>query len=125
MAEMGAESAEYEAEFIARIAVPVQTAEHEEPAAGGDLLPHPRQVVGHRGEREFVPRHRRLISVATPQAADRGVDLLECRRRQPDDPVVGLDEVLAKPNGPSTRTTRRLECHWHLLQSCRPGLYCI
>src|SRR5436190_1915213 len=38
---MGAESAEDEAEFIVRIAVPVETAEHEEPAAGRDLLPHP------------------------------------------------------------------------------------
>src|SRR5258707_14679936 len=122
---MGAESAEDEAEFIVRIAVPVETAEHEEPAAGRDLLPHPRQVVGHRGEREFVPRHRRVISVAAPEAAHRGVDLLECRRRQPDDPVVGLNEVLAKPDGPSARTKRRLECHWHLLQSCRTlALYC-
>src|SRR3979490_328080 len=119
---MGAESAEDEAELIVRIAVPVQTAEHEEPAAGRDLLPHPRQVGGHRGEREFVPRHRRVISVAGPEAAHRGVDLLECRRRQPDDPVFGLDEVLAKPDGPSTGTIRRLECHWHLLQSCGRSL---
>src|SRR3984893_12890496 len=122
---MGAESAEDEAELIVRIAVPVETAEHEEPAAGRDLPPHPRQLVGHRGEREFVPRHRRVIGVAAPEAAHRGVDLRECRRQQPDDPVVGLDEVLAKPDGSSTRTIRRLECHWHLLQSCRRSLCCI
>jgi hypothetical protein len=54
MAEMGAESAEDEAKFIVGIAVLVETAEHEEPAAGRDLLPHPRQVFGHRGQREFV-----------------------------------------------------------------------
>src|SRR5947199_6006452 len=101
---MGAESAEYEAELTVRIAVPVETAEHEEPAAGRDLLPHPRQVTGHRGEREFVPPHRHLVSVAAPEAAHRGVDLREGRRRQPHDPVVGLDEVLANPDGPSART---------------------
>src|SRR5262249_20928106 len=112
---MGAESAEDEAELVVGIAVPVETAEHEEPAAGRDLLPHPRQVVGHRGEREFFTPHRGVIRVAAPQAAHRGVDLLERRRRQADDPVVGLYEVLAKPNRPSTRTIRRLECHWHLL----------
>src|SRR5262245_42366554 len=125
VAEMGAESAEDEAELVVAIAVPVETAEHEEPAAGRDLPPHPRQVVGHRGEREFLSPHRRLIRVAAPQAAHRGVDLLECRRRQPDDLVVGLYEVLAKPDGPSTRTIRRLECHWHLLPSCRRSLCCI
>src|SRR5262245_28198988 len=116
---MGAESAEDEAELVVAIAVPVETAEHEEPAAGRDLGPHPRQVVGHRGEREFFTPHRGVIRVAAPQAAHRGVDLLECRRRQPDDPVVGLYEVPAKPNRPSTRTIRRLECHRHLLHSCR------
>src|SRR5262249_39344102 len=103
VAEMGAESAEDEAELVVGITVPVETAEHEEPAAGRVPPPHPRQVVGHRGEREFFPRHRRVISVAAPQAAYRGVDLLKCRRRQPDDPVVGLDEVLAQPDGPSAR----------------------
>src|SRR5215470_2044318 len=46
-AEMGAESAEDEAEFVVRIAVLVETAEHKEPPARCDLLPHPRQVVGH------------------------------------------------------------------------------
>ena len=66
MAEMGAEPAEDEAEFIVGIAVPVETAEHEEPTAGRDLLPHPRQVFGHRGQREFVSRHRRVIRVAAP-----------------------------------------------------------
>src|SRR6516164_2038986 len=119
---MGAESAEDEAEFVVAIAVPVETAEHEEPAAGRDLPPHPRQVVGHRGEREFLPRHRRVIRVAAPQAAHRGVDLLERRRRQPHDPVVGLDEVLAQPDGPSARTIGRLECHAHLLPSCGRSL---
>src|SRR5262245_2191962 len=117
VAEMGAESAEDEPEFVVAIAVPIETAEHEEPAAGRDLPPHPRQLVGHRGEREFFPRHRRVVSVAAPQAVDRGGDLLECRRRQPDDPVVGPHEILAKPHRPSTRTIRRLECHWHLLYS--------
>src|SRR5258705_13958253 len=101
---MGTESAEDEAEFIVGIAVLVETAEYEEPAAGRDFLPHPRQVVGHRSEREFVRRHRRVMSVAAPEAAHRGVDILECRRRQPDDPVVRLDKILAKPDGPSTRT---------------------
>src|SRR5262249_43375798 len=125
VAEMGAESAEDEAELVVAIAVPVETAEHEEPAAGRDLPPHTRQVVGHRGEREFVPPHRRVTRVAAPQAAHRGVDLLECRRRQPHDPVVGLDEVLAKPDGPSARTIRRLECHQHLLHACRRSLCCI
>src|SRR5215472_18817989 len=43
LAEMGAEPAEDEAEFVVAIAVPVETAEHEEPAAGRDLPPHPRQ----------------------------------------------------------------------------------
>src|SRR6266404_1497150 len=124
-AEMGAESAEDEAELIVGIAVPVETAEHEEPAAGCDLLPHPRQVVGHRDEREFFTRHRRVISVAAPQPAHRGVDLLERRRQQPHDPVVGLHEALAKPDGPSTRTIWRLECHRRLPQSCRRSLCCI
>src|SRR5712691_2538259 len=122
---MSAESAEDEAEFVVGIAVPVETAEHEEPAAGRDLVAHPRQVVGHRGEREFFPRHRRVISVAAAQAAHRGVDLLECRRRQPDDPVVGPHEVLAKPHRPSTRTIRRLERHEHLLPSCSCSSCCI
>src|SRR5204863_7663399 len=101
---MGAESAEDQAEFVVGIAVPVETTEHEEPAAGRDLVPHPRQVVGHRGEREFDPPNWHVISITAAEAAHAGVDLLECRRRQPDDPVAGLDEVLAKPDGPSTRT---------------------
>src|SRR5215471_2011575 len=121
-AEMGAETAEDEAELVVGVAVPVETAEHEEAAAGRDLLAHPLKLVGHRGEREFFPRHRRVIRVAAPQAAHRGVDLLECRRRQPDDPVVGLHEILAQPDGPSARTIRRLECHEHLLPSCRRSL---
>src|SRR5262245_37392777 len=114
---MDAEAAEDQAEVVVGIAVLVETAEHEEPAAGRDLLPHPRQVVRHRGEREFFSRYRRIISVAVAQASHRGIDLLERPRRQPDDPVVGLDEVLAKPDGPSTRTIRWLEWHRHLLQS--------
>src|SRR5215470_12824867 len=116
-AEMRAESAEDEAELVVGVAVPVETAEDEESAAGRDLLAHPLKLVGHRGEREFFPRHRRVVRVAAAQAAHRGVDLLECRRRQPDDPVLALHEVLAQPDGPSARTIRRLECHWRLLQS--------
>src|SRR5262249_55989483 len=42
-----------------------------------------------------------------------------------DDPVVGLDEVLAKPHRPSTRTIRRLGSHEDLLPSCRRSLCCI
>src|SRR5262249_11128380 len=122
---MGAETAEDEAELVVAIAVPVEAAEHEESAAGRDLVAHPLKLVGHGGEREYFPRHRRVIGVAAPQAAHRGVDLLECRRRQPDDPVVALHEVLAQPDGPSARTIRRLECHWHLLPSCRRSLCCI
>src|SRR5262249_41654067 len=122
VAEMGAESAEDEAELVVAIAVPVETAEHEEPAAGRDLLAHPRPVVGPRGEREFFTPHRGVIRVAVPQAAHGGVDLLECRRRQADDPVVGLYQVLAEPDRPSARTIRRLECHWRLLPSCRRSL---
>src|SRR5262249_46885846 len=49
VAEMGAEPAEDEAELVAGITVPVETAKHKDPAAGRDLPPHPRQVVGHRG----------------------------------------------------------------------------
>src|SRR5215831_7941418 len=116
---MGAESAEDEAEFIVGVAAPIETAKHEEAAAGRDLAAHPCQLVGHRDEREFFPPHRRVIRVAAAQAAHRGVDLLECRRRQADDPVVGLDEVLAQPDRPSARTIRRLECHEPLLPSCR------
>src|SRR5262245_37840541 len=122
---MGAEPAEDEAEFVVRIAVSVETAEHEEPAAGRDLVAHPRQVVGHGGEREFFPCHRRVISVAAAQSAHRGVDLLECRRRQPDDPVVGPHEILAKPHRPSTRTIRRLECHCISSTHKRRSLCCI
>src|SRR5260221_17056 len=72
VAEMSAESAEDKAEFVVGIAVPVETAEHEEPAAGRDLVAHPRQLVGHRGEREFFPRHRRVIRLAQAQAGPRG-----------------------------------------------------
>src|ERR1700730_15420734 len=52
-------------------------------------------------------------------------DPSECRRRQPDDPVVGPHEVLANPHRPSTGTIRRLECHEHLLPLSRRGLCCI
>src|SRR5262249_56876529 len=97
----------------------------EKSAAGRDLVAHPRQLVGHRSEREFFPRHRRVIRVAAPQAAHRGVDLLECRRRQPHDPVVGLYEVLAQPDGPSARTIRRLGCHEHPPHSCPPRFCCL
>src|SRR5260221_489567 len=72
VAEMSAESAEDKAEFVVGIAVPVETAEHEEPAAGRDLVAHPRQLVGHGGEREFFPRHRRVIRLAQAQAGPRG-----------------------------------------------------
>src|SRR5262249_57710992 len=97
----------------------------EKSAAGRDLVAHPRQLVGHRSEREFFPRHRRVIRVAAPQAAHRGVDLLECRRRQPHDPVVGLYEVLAQPDGPSARTIRPVRSHEHPPPPCRRGLCCI
>src|SRR5215469_2160901 len=70
-AEMGAETAEDEAELVVAIAAPVETAEHEESAAGRDLLAHPLKLVGHRDEREFFPRHRRVIGVAAAQAAPR------------------------------------------------------